>query len=104
MIRARKRFGQHFLEPAWVDKVIRAIDPKPDELFIEIGPGRGALTRPLVERAKAVIAFEIDCDLAAALQATAPPTLRVIASDYLEQDWYLGLDADQVPRIVRAAG
>ena len=36
----RKRFGQHFLEPAWVEKVIRAIDPKPDETFIEVGPGR----------------------------------------------------------------
>ena len=101
---AKKKFGQHFLERAWVDKVIRAIDPKPDELFIEIGPGRGALTRPLVERARAVIAFEIDRDLAAALQATAPPTLMVIASDFLEPNSYLGLDAEQVPRVVRAAG
>ena len=48
----RKRFGQHFLEPAWVEKVIRAIDPKPDETFIEVGPGRGALTRPLAARVK----------------------------------------------------
>ena len=100
----KKRFGQHFLEGVWVDKVIRAIDPKPDELFIEIGPGRGALTRPLVERARAVIAFEIDRDLAAALQATAPPTLTVIASDFLEPNEYLGLEAHQVPRVVRAAG
>src|SRR6266851_5666213 len=81
----RKRFGQHFLEPAWVDKVIRAIDPKPDELFIEIGPGRGALTRPLVERAKAVMAFEIDRGLAAELSATAPPNLTVTQGDFLEQ-------------------
>jgi 16S rRNA (adenine1518-N6/adenine1519-N6)-dimethyltransferase len=81
---ARKRFGQHFLEPAWVDKVIGAIDPKPDELFIEIGPGRGALTRPLVECAKAVIAFEIDRDLAAGLQATAPANLTVSQGDFLE--------------------
>lgn len=100
----RKRFGQHFLEPAWVDKVIRAIDPKPDELFIEIGPGRGALTRPLVERAKAVIAFEIDRDLAAALEADAPPNLVVIAQDFLKRDWYLGLEAHQVPRVIRSAG
>src|SRR5713101_1930719 len=81
----RKRFGQHFLEPAWVDKVIRAIDPKPDELFIEIGPGRGALTRPLVGRAKAVMAFEIDRGLAAELSATAPPNLTVTQGDFLEQ-------------------
>ena len=39
MIRARKRFGQHFLEPVWVEKVIKAIDPRPDQLFVEIGTG-----------------------------------------------------------------
>ena len=80
----RKRFGQHFLEPAWVDKVIRAIDPKADEAFIEIGPGHGALTRPLVARAKTVTAFEIDRDLAAQLTATAPPNLTVVEGDFLE--------------------
>src|SRR6185503_5424408 len=84
MLRARKRFGQHFLEPAWVDKVIRAIDPKPDEAFIEIGPGRGALTRPLAARAQTVTAFEIDRDLAAQLTATAPPNLTVVEGDFLE--------------------
>ncbi len=85
--------------------MIRAIDPKPDELFIEIGPGRGALTRPLVERAKAVVAFEIDRDLAASLQAAAPPTLTVVAGDFLESNWSLGVDAShQAPRVVRAVG
>jgi 16S rRNA (adenine1518-N6/adenine1519-N6)-dimethyltransferase len=81
---SRKRFGQHFLEPAWVDKVIRAIDPKPDETFLEIGPGRGALTRPLAARAKAVIAYEIDRDLAGALRATAASNLTVLEGDFLE--------------------
>jgi 16S rRNA (adenine1518-N6/adenine1519-N6)-dimethyltransferase len=84
VIRARKQFGQHFLEPAWVDKVIRAIDPKPDETFVEIGPGTGALTRPLAARAKAVTAFEIDRDLAAQLTATAPANLTVVEGDFLE--------------------
>jgi 16S rRNA (adenine1518-N6/adenine1519-N6)-dimethyltransferase len=46
MVFARKRFGQHFLERAWVEKVVREIDPRPDDYFIEIGPGGGALTRP----------------------------------------------------------
>src|SRR5438552_8462920 len=100
----RLRFGQHFLEPAWVDKVIRAIDPKPDELFIEIGPGRGALTRPLAARAKSVVAFEIDRDLAAALEADAPSNLTVIVEDFLEPDWYMGFDPHQVPRVIRVAG
>jgi 16S rRNA (adenine1518-N6/adenine1519-N6)-dimethyltransferase len=83
MIRARKRFGQHFLEPAWVDKVIRAIDPKPDETFVEIGPGPGALTRPLAARIKALVAYEIDRDLAADLRASALPNLTVVEADFL---------------------
>jgi 16S rRNA (adenine1518-N6/adenine1519-N6)-dimethyltransferase len=81
---SRKRFGQHFLEPAWVDKVVRAIDPKPDEVFIEIGPGRGALTRPLAARAQAVVAYEIDRDLAAELRDTAPPNVTIIEGDALD--------------------
>src|SRR5215471_5057043 len=84
MIRARKRFGQHFLEPAWVDKVIRAIAPHPDETFIEIGPGRGALTRPLAARANMVVAYEIDSDLATALRAAAIPRVTVVEGDFLE--------------------
>jgi 16S rRNA (adenine1518-N6/adenine1519-N6)-dimethyltransferase len=68
---SRKRFGQHFLEPAWVRKVVEAIDPQPQDQFVEIGPGRGALTRPLLERARRVVAFEIDRDLAAGLRAAA---------------------------------
>jgi 16S rRNA (adenine1518-N6/adenine1519-N6)-dimethyltransferase len=84
VIRARKQFGQHFLEPAWVAKVIKAIDPQPDQAFIEIGPGSGALTRPLAARARSVTAFEIDRDLAAALTAEAIPKLTVVAGDFLE--------------------
>jgi 16S rRNA (adenine1518-N6/adenine1519-N6)-dimethyltransferase len=83
MIRARKRFGQHFLEPVWVDKVIKAIAPLPDQDFIEIGPGPGALTRPLAQHAKSVTAFEIDRDLAAALIEEAIPNLTVVAGDFL---------------------
>ena len=67
----RKRFGQHFLEPAWVVKVIHAIAPAPDDVFLEIGPGRGAAMRELAARVRAVTAFEIDRDLAE-LRATAP--------------------------------
>jgi 16S rRNA (adenine1518-N6/adenine1519-N6)-dimethyltransferase len=83
VIRARKQFGQHFLEPVWVDKVIKAIDPKPDQDFIEIGPGPGALTRPLAARAKSVTAYEIDRDLAAALVDEHIPGLRVVETDFL---------------------
>ena len=81
--RARKRFGQHFLEPAWVQKVVRAIDPRSDETFVEIGPGAGALTLPLAARAEAVVAIEIDRDLAPALAAKAPANVQVIQGDFL---------------------
>jgi 16S rRNA (adenine1518-N6/adenine1519-N6)-dimethyltransferase len=84
VIRARKRFGQHFLEPVWVDKVIKAIAPRADQDFIEIGPGPGALTRPLTERARSVTAYEIDRDLAAALTDEAIPNLTIIEGDFLE--------------------
>ena len=86
---ARKRFGQHFLEAAWVAKVIAAIAPQPHDEFIEIGPGRAALTMPLVEAARHVTAFEIDRDLAASLRAAAPPNLTVVEGDFLESDWLL---------------
>jgi 16S rRNA (adenine1518-N6/adenine1519-N6)-dimethyltransferase len=82
---ARKRFGQHFLEPAWVVKVIDAIAPQPDDTFYEIGPGRGALTRPLTARAAHVTAFEIDRDLAGALRDGAPPNLTIVEGDFLDR-------------------
>jgi 16S rRNA (adenine1518-N6/adenine1519-N6)-dimethyltransferase len=100
--RPRKRFGQHFLEPVWVTKVVEAINPTPNDTFLEIGPGRGALTRPLTERAGRVVAVEIDRDLAATLDDENIPNLRVIQSDFLA----LGLEtalADE-RRPLRVAG
>lgn len=82
--RARKRFGQHFLEPVWADKVVRAIAPQAHEAFIEIGPGPGAITRPLAARSAALIACELDRDLAASLQAEALPGVHVLQGDFLE--------------------
>jgi 16S rRNA (adenine1518-N6/adenine1519-N6)-dimethyltransferase len=82
---SRKRFGQHFLEPAWVEKLVRVIDPQPDQTFIEIGPGRGALTRPLAARSSGVIAYEIDRDLARALRDEAIPNVTIVEGDFLDQ-------------------
>lgn len=93
MVKARKRFGQHFLERPWVDKVIRAIDPQPSDVFVEIGPGRGALTMPLTAASRRVIAFEIDRDLAHALTTAAPPSLTVVSGDFLKM----------TPAVVRGA-
>jgi 16S rRNA (adenine1518-N6/adenine1519-N6)-dimethyltransferase len=81
---AKKRFGQHFLEPAWVTKLVQVIDPRPTDVFLEIGPGRGALTSPLADGAAAVVAIEIDRGLAAELAAQARDGLTVIEGDFLE--------------------
>jgi 16S rRNA (adenine1518-N6/adenine1519-N6)-dimethyltransferase len=85
-VRARKRFGQHFLEPAWVAKVVEAISPTPADTFLEIGPGHGALTRVLARRAGRVLAIEIDRDLAPALATGAPDHVTVVNADFLAAD------------------
>ncbi len=82
--RPRKRFGQHFLERSWAEKVLRAIAPSDRDLFLEIGPGQGALTRPLAAAARHVIAFEIDRDLAARLRDERPGNVTVIEGDFLQ--------------------
>ena len=96
--RARKRFGQHFLEPAWVTRLVNAVDPQPDDTFLEIGPGRGALTKVIAPRVKQVIAVEIDRDLAAALPALVPPNVQVIEGDFLETDLEKGFVRVRVDR------
>ena len=60
MIHARKRFGQHFLEAAWVQKLVAASGVGPEDSVLEIGPGRGAITRPLAARARRLLAVEVD--------------------------------------------
>jgi len=66
----RKRFGQNFLaDPHYVARIVAAIDPRPGDNIVEIGPGLGALTGQLVERAQRITAVEIDRDLAARLRA-----------------------------------
>lgn len=84
--RPRRRFGQHFLEPAWVEKLIYAIDPSSEETFLEIGPGRGALTRALAPHVRRIVSVEIDRDLAAALPARVPRNVHVVAGDFLHID------------------
>jgi 16S rRNA (adenine1518-N6/adenine1519-N6)-dimethyltransferase len=66
----RKRLGQHFLsDPRILGRITDALDPRPAETVIEIGPGRGALTDQLRERAGRVIAVELDRALAALLRS-----------------------------------
>lgn len=108
MVRARKRFGQHFLEPAWVTKLVNAVAPEPGEAFVEIGPGRGAITWPVLKRSGRLLAIEVDRDLAAALRSRNEPGLTVVEGDVLAsdlpalvRDWQHGpLDAAHRVRVV----
>jgi 16S rRNA (adenine1518-N6/adenine1519-N6)-dimethyltransferase len=83
---ARRRFGQHFLHDRQVRaRIVDAIAPRPGECIVEIGPGEGALTAPLIERAGKVYAIELDRDLAERLRDT--PGLTVDEADALEFDF-----------------
>lgn len=67
--RPRKRFGQNFLQDQTViDRLVNAINPAPDDHLLEIGPGQGALTRPLLGLCKRLDAVEIDRDLVKVLR------------------------------------
>ena len=80
--KARKRFGQHFLLDAGViDSLLRVIAPKPGQALIEIGPGLGALTQPVLERCGALTVIELDRDLAARWRARQG--VSVIEADVL---------------------
>ncbi len=85
-MRARKRFAQHFLEPAWVRKVAAAVAPRPHDALIEIGPGQGALTMALAEAGPTMTLVELDRDLAAALRPRLPSHVELVEADVLDVD------------------
>jgi 16S rRNA (adenine1518-N6/adenine1519-N6)-dimethyltransferase len=83
---ARKRFGQHFLtDGAVLDAIVDAIRPEPGEALVEIGPGLGAMTNPLVARCQKLTVIELDRDLA--LRLRKRPELEVIEADVLQVDF-----------------
>jgi len=87
---AKRRFGQNFLvDRNVVDRIIDTVQPGPDETIIEVGPGRGALTSQLAEKAGRVIAIEFDRDLVPQLRAkfAAAANLTVIEADALTTDF-----------------
>lgn len=100
--KARKRFGQNFLHDAhWIGRIVAAIDPRPGQALIEIGPGQAALTRELIQVAGQVSAVEIDRDLAAWLRTQFPPEqLSLIEADALSYDWRALAEARGPLRIV----
>jgi 16S rRNA (adenine1518-N6/adenine1519-N6)-dimethyltransferase len=88
--RAKKRFGQHFLhDPGTIDRIVRAIAPQPGDRLVEIGPGRGAITVPLLQAAGALDVVEIDRDVVPELERRCGGRgeLRVHLADALEFDF-----------------
>jgi len=91
----RKRFGQNFLvDTHYIERIVDAVDPRPGDNLVEIGPGLAALTARLVERAGSIAAVEIDRDLAAGLRERfAADALRLHEADALAFDFStLGAD------------
>jgi 16S rRNA (adenine1518-N6/adenine1519-N6)-dimethyltransferase len=100
---ARKRFGQHFLvDEAIIERIVAEVDPRPDDAMVEIGPGLGALTRPLRERLAPtpLTVIELDRDLAARWRRQGGVT--VIEADVLTVDW--AALAEQAGRPLRVVG
>ena len=98
---ARKRFGQHFLvDGLIIDQIVRAIAPRPGQTLVEIGPGLGALTQPLLERCGALTVIELDRDLAARWRER--PGVQVVEADVLRVDF--GALADAAEQKLRVVG
>ncbi len=87
---ARKRFGQNFLhDPAVIERIVKAIAPKPGEHLVEIGPGLGALTEPVAERCGHLTVVELDRDLAQRLREhpTLADKLTIYQTDAMKFDF-----------------
>ena len=85
----RKRFGQNFLtDQGIIQSIVRAIDPQPDDIMVEIGPGLGALTDPLLKTLPRLHVVEIDRDIIARLENNYPKArLTIHAGDALKFDF-----------------
>jgi len=86
MMRAKKRYGQHFLEAAWADRLVTAIAPACADRFLEIGPGPGALTCRLAPRVAHVTAIELDSEMVALLAPRLPANVTLVHADFLDFD------------------
>ena len=97
---AKKRFGQHFLvDQSVIDGIVDAIAPAPGQALVEIGPGLGAMTGPLLRRCGALTVIELDRDLAARLRHQSG--LSVVEADVLKVDFRaLATAAGQPLRVV----
>jgi 16S rRNA (adenine1518-N6/adenine1519-N6)-dimethyltransferase len=88
--RPKKSFGQHFLhERRYIERIVQAISPRADDFLVEIGPGEGALTFPLLAAAGKLTAIELDTDLIPRLQAESATigALSIVHADVLKVDF-----------------
>ena len=98
---ARKRFGQHFLtDRGIIEDIVQAIAPQMGQAIVEIGPGLGAMTQPLVQRLGHLTVIELDRDLA--VQLRAQQNLTVIEADVLRVDFRALAEA--APTKIRIVG
>lgn len=98
-----KRLGQHFLrDKRTIERIIEALNPKPDEIIIEIGPGTGALTAMLLERAGRVIAVEFDSKLAPLLteRFAGAANFKLVMADALTTDFCAAIQPASSARLV----
>ena len=99
----RKRFGQNFLvDQEVINSCLEAIRPQPDDLLVEIGPGLGALTKPLLQRLDHLHVVEIDRDIITWMQGRYPQDkLAIHASDALKFD-FTQLQSGSAQRLISA--
>jgi 16S rRNA (adenine1518-N6/adenine1519-N6)-dimethyltransferase len=101
--RAKKSFGQHFLhDPYVIDRILRTLNPQPGEAIIEIGPGPGALTAPLLKRVPQLTVVELDRDVIPHLREACgdAPGLNIVMADALSVDYAALAPADKPLRLV----
>ncbi|GAB2587527.1 16S rRNA (adenine(1518)-N(6)/adenine(1519)-N(6))-dimethyltransferase RsmA [Dyella jejuensis] len=104
--RPKKSFGQHFLhERRYIERIVSAVAPGPDDFLVEIGPGEGALTFPLLAAAGRLTAIELDTDLIPNLQSRAASIgeLAIVHADVLTVDFTAMAHQQGVSRL-RIAG
>ena len=96
--RAKKSLGQNFLsDPNYIRKIVGAVDPEREDLIIEIGPGRGAITEHLVNSEAEVIAVELDRDLIGPLREkfSSRSNFRLVEGNALDVDFRRLADSAQ---------
>ncbi len=106
--RARKRFGQNFLiDQEIIERIVDSIDPQDGDAVVEIGPGKGALTKPLLARCKHLTVIELDRDLVRLLEQSTgrwvdpANSFNIISADALKFDFAaLAAELDQPLRVV----